>query len=139
MATKSNTLPGLYESKAVGGSSQDSGKAWFVDLERASNIIALVNARGSCSARIFSASGRPVKLIRDHCTNTIYQVRFGNDLKSMLRVVVSKQPNLEAAMAEGLPQYVVDEINGQVKEHVRQTRKASKPTVTEPTVTEPTV
>ena len=114
MANKVTYQSFLDSPAANGRGTVDSGKAWVVHPQ--AGILAFVNARGSCSARQFNLeTGRFVKIVRQGCTQNTYQVRFEAEINASLRVTISKQVNLEAAMIEGLPAGTLAEIQAQVK------------------------
>jgi hypothetical protein len=95
---------------------QPSNKAWFLTAERQGKrfYVALVNAKGSCSLRVFDKqTGR---LLKKQYARGDYQDAFQDVLNGAKQLNVLNQPNLERDCREQLPPDILDELQGQTNE-----------------------
>jgi hypothetical protein len=94
---------------------RDSGdrKAWwYLSGQNSDYFIVSVNARGSCSVRIFDASSG--RAIEKKYGPGDYQVHFGELLKSARPLQVPRQPNLEKECRGVLPGDVLAALKSQL-------------------------
>lgn len=93
----------------------DTEKGWYYKEgeNKQGYFLALVNARGSCSMRIFDSNDGAF-LVKEYKKNCNYQVGFPEFLKGAISLYISKQPNLEVECRHRLPSYVLAELRQQV-------------------------
>ena len=75
---------------------------------------AFVNARGSCSMRLFDARDGAFRKKTYKAGN--FQESFSHELTSAVRLHVSRQPNLERDCREGLPAALLAELRAQIQQ-----------------------
>jgi hypothetical protein len=102
-----NQLTALLTSTNNGASKQ-----WlYSKAEKA--IFAVVDARGSCSLRVFSLDGTFVGIARGKKVHSAKH--FGAVLSGCSKLTIKDQPNLEEVAVSGLPGNVVKELAAQIK------------------------
>lgn len=94
--------------------SRNSPKAWYHhrDASGSGLFLAFVNAKGSCSVRLFDAATG--QFIAKDYDRGGFQQAFAEDLAASTQLQVSHQPNLQTAERRGLPADVLRELQQQI-------------------------
>jgi hypothetical protein len=89
-------------------------KAWFhrVDETGRGLFMAFINAKGSCSMRIFDAE-KGIFISRHYKAGS-YQDQFAEQIKNATELTVSSQPNLERDCKERLPVQILAYLRKQI-------------------------
>ncbi|MGH9793666.1 MAG: endonuclease NucS domain-containing protein [Candidatus Acidiferrales bacterium] len=109
------TIPGAAPARARSISGNTTERAWYyhpaVDSQPA--FLAFVNAKGSCSIRVFSAQDGAY-LGKKYLPGD-FQQAFGDFIKGAQPLSISRQPNLERECKVSLPSPVFGELKRQVR------------------------
>ncbi len=90
-------------------------KAWYYRSDKGTNrsfFMAFVNAKGSCSLRMFDA-GTGVAFPKQYRSGN-YQDQFKELIQGAVELTVRSQPNLERDCKERLPQSTLDVLRRQI-------------------------
>ena len=98
-------------------------KAWYYwcDSHDREYVLAFVNQKGSCSQRYWDAVN--FDFIKQHKPNPEgdFQEQFKDYINPVWHLELSCQPNLEKECKERLPNWVIKEIDPQIK-YIRRKR-----------------
>jgi len=89
-------------------------KSWYFWKGKTGHgyFLAFVNAKGSCSLRLFKADGGD--FLRREYKSGDYQANFSEYLDSAVEIYVTQQPNLERDCKVRLPSFVLSELRQQI-------------------------
>ena len=94
---------------------KSTSKGWFhwKDSSGRGYFLAFVNARGSCSMRVFEETSGAFR-VKTPGPNESYEERFSEYLDSGVQLRVSRPPNLQDAEKHGLPSHTLSELRKQI-------------------------
>ena len=92
-----------------------TSKGWFhwKDSSGRGYFLAFVNARGSCSIRVFDETSGAFG--RKEYKSGSYEVGFSEYLETALELRVNRQPNLERDCKHTLPSHILSELQQQIR------------------------
>jgi len=94
--------------------SSKTQRAWYFWKSKTGHgyFLAFVNAKGSCSLRLFKAEGGG--FLRREYKSGDYQANFSEYLDTAVELYVTQQPNLERDCKVSLPSFVLSELRQQI-------------------------